>query len=130
MRKFRYIEQGHGKDSLTEHEIRELYVDFDISADRFYAIIPVTKAEFDLLIVLGWKPDTEKIPDNTDDPIVKTGTVRICSVCNQIVVRDPYSPNYSICGCEDISQLQLHHLTPQVWKPARVEIRMKKEDKQ
>ena len=66
--------------------------------------------------------------DDTDDPIVKTGTVRICSVCNQIVHKDPDNPNYSICGCEDINQLQLHHLTPQVWKPASVEIRMKKEE--
>jgi len=65
-----------------------------------------------------------------NDPPVKTGTVRICSVCDQIVHKHPYNPNYYICGCEDIKQLKLHHLTPETWKPARVEIRMKKEDKQ
>ena len=106
MRKFRYIEPGHGKDSLTDHEKGRLDMDFDIQIGGFYALMPVTKAEFDLLIVLGWKPDTEKIPDNTDDPIVKTGTVRICSVCNQIVVRDPYNPNYSVCGCMNIGQVE------------------------
>ena len=46
MRLFRYIEEGHGADSLTEHEIHELKYDFDIDVEDYYVLIPVTKEEF------------------------------------------------------------------------------------
>ena len=65
MRKFRYIESGHGDDSLSNHETNELDVDFDIQVDGYYALMPVTKAEFNLLRDLNnmdWKRDEYKLP--------------------------------------------------------------------
>lgn len=61
-----------------------------------------------------------------DDPPVKTGTVRICRECNEIVVRDPYNPNYCICGCDIFRQVESWDCDSiGAWRPARVEIRMK-----
>ena len=40
-------ERGHGKDSLSEHERRELEIDFDIELDGYYALVPITKSEFE-----------------------------------------------------------------------------------
>lgn len=49
MRKLRYIEKGHEKDSLTIHEIGELYRDFDIETKGFYVLAPLTKEEWELI---------------------------------------------------------------------------------
>ena len=46
MRKFRYIDKNHGKDSLTKHEIKELDVDFGIDTEGFYVLTPVTLKEW------------------------------------------------------------------------------------
>lgn len=48
-RQFRYVEEGHGKDSLTFHEKMELLVDFDIHVGGYYVLTPVTKDEWDYL---------------------------------------------------------------------------------
>jgi len=48
-RLFRYIESGHGKDSLTQHEVDELAQDFDMDVDGFYVLTPLTKEEWDLI---------------------------------------------------------------------------------
>ena len=69
MRKFRYIESGHGCDSLCNHEINKLDVDFDIKVDGFYALMPVTKYEFGLLVSSSnrdWTKEDEVLP--VDDP--------------------------------------------------------------
>jgi len=39
-RNFRFIQ------SLTEHEIEELDVDFDIQVNGYFALVPITKKEF------------------------------------------------------------------------------------
>lgn len=49
MRDFRYIEKGHGIGSLTDHEVCKLCDDFDIEANGFYALIPVTEDEFNMI---------------------------------------------------------------------------------
>lgn len=46
VRKFRYIEPGHGVDSLTVHEKEELRIDFDIEVEDFYVIAPLTQKEW------------------------------------------------------------------------------------
>jgi len=46
MRKFRYIEEGHGVDSLTDHEIDQLDVDFDMQVEGFYVLAPLTEMEW------------------------------------------------------------------------------------
>ena len=50
MRKFRYIVEGHGSDSLTQHEILELNADFDIQTGGFYVLAPLTKDEWTELL--------------------------------------------------------------------------------
>jgi len=47
MRKFRYIESGHGVESLTEHEKEELDMDFDINTRGFHVIAVLTKEEWE-----------------------------------------------------------------------------------
>uniref|UniRef100_A0A6M3LY94 Uncharacterized protein n=1 Tax=viral metagenome TaxID=1070528 RepID=A0A6M3LY94_9ZZZZ len=47
MRKFRYIEKGHNKDSLSVYEIDELKQDFDIDTKDFYVLAPLTKKEWE-----------------------------------------------------------------------------------
>jgi len=69
MRKFRYIEPGHGDDSLSNHEINELDMDFDIKVNGFYALMPVTKYEFGLLVSSSnrdWTREDERLP--VDEP--------------------------------------------------------------
>ncbi len=46
-RKFRYINKG--EFPLSDHEINELKVDFDIDVKGFYVLAPLTKKEWDLL---------------------------------------------------------------------------------
>ena len=47
MRKFRYIEEGHGDDSLSPHEKTELRRDFDIDIDDdYYVIVALTEREW------------------------------------------------------------------------------------
>jgi len=50
MRKFRYIEEGHGKDSLSFHEEKELLLDFDISTVQYYVLAPLTKEEWERIL--------------------------------------------------------------------------------
>ena len=72
MRKFRYIESGHGDDSLSNHETNELDVDFDIQVDGYYALMPVTKYEFGLLVSSSnrdWAREDEGLP--VDEPGVE-----------------------------------------------------------
>jgi len=59
MRKFRYIEPGYGCDSLSQHEKDELLFDFDIETAGYYAIVPVSRAEFDILALTGLKIHTD-----------------------------------------------------------------------
>jgi hypothetical protein len=49
-RNVRYIEEGHGDDSLTQHEKDELVCDFGIDMHNYYILAPLTKAEWDLII--------------------------------------------------------------------------------
>ncbi len=49
MRKFRYIKKGHGVESLSEHEIEELDMDYDIQTKGFYILAPLTKDEWDII---------------------------------------------------------------------------------
>jgi len=48
-RKFRYINKGHGKDSLSDHEIAELDIHFDISTEGYHVLAPLTKKEWLLI---------------------------------------------------------------------------------
>ena len=48
-RKFRYIEKNHDRDSLSEHEVEELAIDFDIDTKGFYILAPITKEEWKLI---------------------------------------------------------------------------------
>jgi hypothetical protein len=48
-RDFRYIEYGHGNDTLSEHERDELKQDFAIDVGNYYIIAPLTKKEWVLI---------------------------------------------------------------------------------
>lgn len=49
IRNFRYIEEGHGRYSLTIHEKDELICDFNISLFGYYVLVPLTKKEWETL---------------------------------------------------------------------------------
>jgi len=49
MRKFRYIKKGYGKDSLTDHEVREIDMDYDITTTGFYVLAPLTRDEWRII---------------------------------------------------------------------------------
>lgn len=51
MRKFRYIEEGHGKDSLSDHEREEIVMDFDIDIEDYYVLTVLTKEEWELVML-------------------------------------------------------------------------------
>lgn len=128
MRNFRYIE------GLKTSEIWDIEA-LRINCRGFYVLMPVTKYEFGLLVSSSnrdWTKECEKLPvdDTPANSIVKTGTVRICTVCGDIVHRDPYNPNYYKCSCDDIGQVEpFLRKDIKQWRPANVEIRMKKEEK-
>ncbi|MCW4027936.1 MAG: hypothetical protein NWE76_10705 [Candidatus Bathyarchaeota archaeon] len=60
MRKFRYIEAGHGVDSLTRHEFIELLVNFDIDCSGYYALVPLTKEEWEFIFSPPPEADTSQ----------------------------------------------------------------------
>ena len=47
MRPFRFISRGPGREALTDHEREELAYDFDIDVSGYFALVPVTKKEFE-----------------------------------------------------------------------------------
>jgi len=49
MRNFRYIEPGHGRKSMTKEETDNAYIYLDIRTEDYYALMPVTKEEFNLV---------------------------------------------------------------------------------
>jgi len=57
MRKFRYIEPGHGVDSLTQYEIELLDTDLDISTKGYYILVPLDKAEWSIVNIKSDKKD-------------------------------------------------------------------------
>ncbi len=46
-RKFRYCMQGHGRDSLSPFEVRQLTDDYDIDTYGFHVLVPLTREEWD-----------------------------------------------------------------------------------
>jgi hypothetical protein len=54
-RKFRYIDRRHGSDSLSTYERDLLEADFDITLSGYYALVPLTKEEFEKLVKEGAK---------------------------------------------------------------------------
>ena len=49
---FRYIKGGQDIWSLTNHEIKELNVDFDIQTEGYHVVAALTKKEWDHLKVI------------------------------------------------------------------------------
>ncbi len=43
---FRYCKKGHGDDSLTDHEIKELDIDFAIDIQNSHVITTLSKEEW------------------------------------------------------------------------------------
>jgi hypothetical protein len=69
IRKFRYIEPGHGRDSLTTHEKEEISRDFDIEIDELYVLTALTEEEWKAVLEVNRKTEEvlAKIDKKLDD---------------------------------------------------------------